>query len=47
MGPAVVDTVKVEAARQGTSPGEIIASAIREKLPMLYRSMVRRLKEGA
>jgi hypothetical protein len=43
----VIDTIKHAAVQDTVSPGEIVSRAIRIFRPMLYRSMVKRVKEGA
>ena len=47
MEDAVVDAIRVQAAQDGTSPGAVVSTLVRKELPVVYRSMVRRLKEGA
>ena len=45
--PAVIHTIKTEAFHADIAPGVIVERAIREKHPVTYRSMLKRLKEGA
>ena len=45
--PAVIHTIKTVALHNNVAPGEIIELAIKDIHQTKYRSMVRRLKEGA